>query len=52
MTERPANRPYAEYRAMDPDGNLFDVSVHGYEEAEFQSERDTRSPEAKDKVLS
>ena len=52
LTERPANRPYAEYRAMDPDGNLFDVSVHGYEEAEFQSERDTRSPEAKDKVLS
>jgi hypothetical protein len=44
LTERPANRPYAEYRAMDPDGNLFDVSAHGYEEAEFQSERETRSP--------
>jgi catechol 2,3-dioxygenase-like lactoylglutathione lyase family enzyme len=52
LTQRPANRPYAEYRAMDPDGNLFDVSVHGYEEAEFQSEREKRASEAKDKVLS
>jgi catechol 2,3-dioxygenase-like lactoylglutathione lyase family enzyme len=43
LTQRPANRPYAEYRAMDPDGNLFDVSVHGYEEAEFQAERDKRN---------
>ena len=52
LAQRPANRPYAEYRAMDPDGNLFDVSVHGYEEAEFQSERDSRAREEKDKVLS
>ena len=49
LTQRPANRPYAEYRAMDPDGNLFDVSVHGYEEAEFRPEREKR---AKDKVPS
>lgn len=40
---RPANRPYAEYRAMDPDGNLFDVSAHGYEEAEFKADRDKRA---------
>jgi catechol 2,3-dioxygenase-like lactoylglutathione lyase family enzyme len=52
LTERPSNRPYAEYRAMDPDGNLFDVSVHGYEEAEFQADREKRAREAKDKVLS
>lgn len=52
LTERPSNRPYAEYRAMDPDGNLFDVSVHGYEEAEFQSDRENRARDAKDKVLS
>jgi catechol 2,3-dioxygenase-like lactoylglutathione lyase family enzyme len=52
LTERPSNRPYAEYRAMDPDGNLFDVSVHGYEEAEFQSDREKRVRDAKDKVLS
>ena len=42
LVQRPANRPYAEYRAMDPDGNLFDVSVHGYDEAEFQAEREKR----------
>ena len=50
LAQRPANRPYAEYRAMDPDGNLFDVSVHGYEEAELRPDRDAR--ETKDKVLS
>jgi catechol 2,3-dioxygenase-like lactoylglutathione lyase family enzyme len=43
---RPANRPFAEYRAMDPDGNLFDVSAHGYDEAEFRADREKR----KDKV--
>jgi len=42
LVQRPANRPFAEHRAMDPDGNLFDVSVHGYDEAEFQSEREAR----------
>ena len=42
---RPANRPFAEYRAMDPDGNLFDVSAHGYDEAEFQGDRDQRTRE-------
>ena len=46
LEQRPANRPYAEYRAMDPDGNLFDVSVHGFEEAEFQPEREKRGREA------
>jgi catechol 2,3-dioxygenase-like lactoylglutathione lyase family enzyme len=52
LTQRPGNRPYAEYRAMDPDGNLFDVSVHGYEETEFQTERDARVRDTKDKVSS
>jgi len=52
LTQRPANRPYAEYRAMDPDGNLFDVSVHGFEEAEFRADREKRAREAKDKVPS
>src|ERR1700752_4954385 len=50
LTQRPANRPFAKYRAMDPDGNLFDVSVHGYDEAEFQAERDERALTAKTKV--
>jgi catechol 2,3-dioxygenase-like lactoylglutathione lyase family enzyme len=52
LVQRPANRPYAEYRAMDPDGNLFDVSVHGYDEAEFQADRDKLSLETKTKALS
>ena len=53
LTVRPANRPYAEYRAMDPDGNLFDVSVHGYEEAEFRADREQRPrQDKKDKVTS
>jgi catechol 2,3-dioxygenase-like lactoylglutathione lyase family enzyme len=53
LVQRPANRPYAEYRAMDPDGNLFDVSVHGYDEAELQADRDKRAGETQnDKVLS
>lgn len=44
-TVRPSNRPYAEMRGMDPDGNLYDISVHGYEEEEYLPER-----EAKDKL--
>ena len=53
LVQRPANRPFAEYRAMDPDGNLFDVSAHGYDEAELQADRDKRTRETrKDKVPS
>jgi catechol 2,3-dioxygenase-like lactoylglutathione lyase family enzyme len=51
LETRPATRPYAEYRAMDPDGNLFDVSAHGYEEAEFQSDRETRSQGSKKETV-
>jgi catechol 2,3-dioxygenase-like lactoylglutathione lyase family enzyme len=29
--KRPADRQYAEYRAIDPDGNNFDISENGYE---------------------
>ena len=36
---RPAERPYAEYRACDPEGNQFDLSVHGFQEAETGHER-------------
>ena len=39
LTGRPSTRPYAERRAMDPDGNLFDVSVHGYDKVEYADER-------------
>src|SRR5215831_12193804 len=27
---RASKRPFAEYRAMDPEGNWFDLSAHGY----------------------
>lgn len=37
--ERPAGRPYAETRATDPDGNNFDLSVHGFQEAETKDDR-------------
>jgi catechol 2,3-dioxygenase-like lactoylglutathione lyase family enzyme len=30
--KRPGDRHYAEYRAIDPDGNNFDVSENGFEE--------------------
>jgi hypothetical protein len=36
---RPPQRPYAEYRGCDPDGNQFDVSVHGFEEVETGEDR-------------
>jgi catechol 2,3-dioxygenase-like lactoylglutathione lyase family enzyme len=28
--KRATNRPFAEYRAIDPEGNWFDLSAHGY----------------------
>ena len=39
---RGADRPYAEYRGADPEGNWFDLSAHGYEEAETPAARDRR----------
>jgi catechol 2,3-dioxygenase-like lactoylglutathione lyase family enzyme len=42
MTKRPSTRPFAEYRAMDPDGNLFDISAHGYDDVEYAAERDKK----------
>jgi catechol 2,3-dioxygenase-like lactoylglutathione lyase family enzyme len=42
MAARPSTRPYAEYRAMDPDGNLFDISVHGYNEVEYATDREKK----------
>lgn len=39
---RPAERPYAEYRACDPEGNQFDLSVHGYREIETGHDRSSK----------
>jgi catechol 2,3-dioxygenase-like lactoylglutathione lyase family enzyme len=36
---RPNNPPYAETRSRDPEGNLFDLSVHGYQSPEFAEDR-------------
>src|SRR5438552_16313618 len=44
LAERPSTRPFAEYRAMDPDGNLLDVSVHGYDAIEYAADR-KKAPE-------
>ena len=37
--ERPADRPYAEYRAVDPEGNWFDLSQHGFADIETAADR-------------
>ncbi len=31
-SKRPADRHFAQYRAIDPDGNNFDLSTNGYDE--------------------
>jgi catechol 2,3-dioxygenase-like lactoylglutathione lyase family enzyme len=38
--KRPADRPYAEYRGVDPEGNWFDLSEHGFEEIETGDQRE------------
>jgi len=45
--KRPADRPYAETRATDPDGNNFDLSVHGFQRAEYQADRDANARKRK-----
>ena len=36
---RPSNRPYAETRTTDPEGNNIDLSVHGYQTVEYKADR-------------
>jgi catechol 2,3-dioxygenase-like lactoylglutathione lyase family enzyme len=36
---RPNDPPFAETRVCDPDGNMIDLSVHGFEMQEFQADR-------------
>jgi catechol 2,3-dioxygenase-like lactoylglutathione lyase family enzyme len=42
---RPSDRPYAELRAMDPDGNQFDLS--GFDEEQYLTEHDKKREKAK-----
>jgi len=38
--ERPADRPYAEVRMTDPDGNNIDLSEHGFDRVETKEDRE------------
>jgi predicted enzyme related to lactoylglutathione lyase len=38
---RPKDRPYAEVRASDPDGNYFDISEQGFLEVQEEGKRKT-----------
>lgn len=40
--ERPSSRMYAEHRAADPQGYLFDLSVHGFSDVETKAERERK----------
>lgn len=37
--QRPNDPPFAETRVTDPDGNMVDLSVHGFEMEEYQADR-------------
>jgi catechol 2,3-dioxygenase-like lactoylglutathione lyase family enzyme len=41
--KRPADRPYAEQRAVDPEGNMFDISQHGFQKVETEAERELQT---------
>ncbi len=45
--KRPADRPFAEFRACDTEGNCFDLSEHGFEHAETHAERDAKKEKEK-----
>ena len=46
-TKRPSDRPYAEYRGYDLEGNMFDISQHGFEEVETEVDRERKAVPAK-----
>ena len=49
--ERPKNRPYAETRTTDPDGNNIDLSVHGFQAVETKADREREAaPKKAEKV--
>ncbi len=49
--KRPADRPYAEFRGCDTEGNAFDLSEHGFDRAETNAERDAKAAKVKEKAL-
>lgn len=44
--QRPADRPFAEYRGVDLEGNWFDISEHGFETVETATDRSQRKVQA------
>jgi len=42
--QRPSNRPFAEYRGVDPEGNWFDLSEHGYDEVRPAAKAAAQNP--------
>lgn len=48
--QRPRDRPYAERRGADPDGNNFDLSVHGFQAVEYEKDRERRTGADQDKI--
>lgn len=48
--KRPRNRPYAETRGCDPEGNNFDLSVHGFQVIEYETDRE-KTPGAKPETV-
>ncbi len=45
---RPEDRPYAEMRATDPEGNTFDLSVMGFQKVELAGEKRKKQKEKQD----
>ncbi len=43
---RPGDRPYAEFRGADPEGNWFDLSEGGYEDAKNPKEQGDKKASA------
>jgi catechol 2,3-dioxygenase-like lactoylglutathione lyase family enzyme len=39
---RPSTRPFAEFRGVDPEGNQFDLSEHGFDAVEYAAERERK----------
>lgn len=48
--ERPGNRYYAEQRATDPEGNMIDLSEHGFQKMELGETRQARKAKSKEKA--
>ena len=48
--QRPRSRPYAEKRGCDTEGNNFDLSVHGFQEVEYEADRERGVKRIQEKV--